>query len=209
MEHLIKGLIIGFGISAPVGPINLLCLRRSLSEGRRMGFVSGLGAAAADTTYGAIAAVGMTAITSFLLAHNRWLQAIGGAFLLILGIGTIRSPLTKRAVKAELHVGRLWDAFVSTYMLTLANPMTIIAFASVFAGVGLGGQNAGSFSYFELVGGVFLGSSCWWLTLSLLAGTFGHRLDDGTLCWINRIAGAVLAAFGLWELGLAVASWIR
>ena len=138
MEHFLKGLAIGFAIAAPVGPINLLCLRRSLADGRRVGFVSGLGAAAADTTYGTIAAAGLTTVTSFLVGHRLGLQLAGGLFLVALGSAHHAARARRREAAAPVHVGRLRDAFASTYVLTLANPMTIIAFAGIFAGLGLG-----------------------------------------------------------------------
>ncbi len=209
MEHLLKGLAIGFAIAAPVGPINLLCLRRSLGDGRRVGFVSGLGAAAADTTYGTIAAAGLTTVTAFLIGHRFWLQSLGGLFLLALGLHTMRTPAPRREAAAPVHVGRLRDAFVSTYMLTLANPMTIIAFTGVFAGLGLGWQTGRTVDALQLIGGVFLGSSLWWLLLALLAGTFGRHLNDGTLRWINRFAGGVIAGFGMWQLWQLASEWLR
>lgn len=209
MEHLLKGLVIGFSIAAPVGPINLLCLRRSLADGRRMGLVSGLGAAAADTTYGAIAAVGLTAVTAFLANHRPWLQLFGGTFLLVLGLMTMRARTPRREASTPVHVGRLRDAFVSTYILTLANPMTIVTFTGVFAGLGLGWQTGGTIDALQLIGGVFLGSSLWWLILALLAGTFGRHLDDGMLRFINLIAGGVLAAFGLWQFARLIVELMR
>jgi threonine/homoserine/homoserine lactone efflux protein len=209
MEHLLKGLAIGFAIAAPVGPINLLCLRRSLSDGRRVGFVSGLGAAAADMTYGAIAAAGLTTVTAFLVGHRFWLQSLGGLFLLALGLHTMRARESRREAAAPVHVGRLRDAFASTYMLTLANPMTIIAFTGVFAGLGLGWQTGRTVDALQLIGGIFLGSSLWWLLLALLAGTFGRHLNDGALRWVNRIAGGIIAGFGGWQLGQLVSERLR
>jgi threonine/homoserine/homoserine lactone efflux protein len=200
MEHLLKGVAIGFLMAVPVGPINLLCLRRTLAEGRRVGFVSGLGAAAADTTYGAIAAVGLTAVTSFLVNHRPSLELFGGLFLILLGLHTMRTRTQPRNQAAAVHVRRLWDAFVSTFVYTLANPMLIIVFTGVFASLGLGWQPGRTLDALELVGGVFLGSSLWWLTLTMLAGTLGRRLDDGALRWINLIAGGVIVAFGIWQL---------
>ena len=209
MEHLLKGIAIGFAIAAPVGPINLLCLRRSLGDGRRGGFVSGLGAAAADTTYGAIAAVGLTTVTAFLVGHRFWMQSLGGLFLLALGLHTMRTPALRREAAMPVHVGRLRDAFISTYMLTLANPMPIIAFTGVFAGLGLGWQTGRTGDALQLIVGVFLGSSLWWLLLALLAGTFGRHLNDGALRWINRIAGGVIAGFGGWQLWPLVSDRLR
>jgi threonine/homoserine/homoserine lactone efflux protein len=204
LEHLLKGLIIGFAIAAPVGPINLLCLRRSLNDGRRIGFMSGLGAAAADTTYGILAAVGLTAVTGFLVGHRFWLQLLGGLFLAILGVQTMRQRPPRAEARAPVHVGRLRDAFASTYVLTLANPMTIIAFTGIFAGLGLGWRTGTTADALALIGGVFLGSSCWWLLLALLAGTFGRHLGDSTLRVIDLIAGGIIAAFGFWQLSLLV-----
>lgn len=200
MEHLLKGVAIGFLMAVPVGPINLLCLRRTLAEGRRVGFVSGLGAAAADTAYGAIAAVGLTTVTSFLVNHRPSLELFGGMFLILLGLHTMRTRTQPRSQAAAVHVRRLWDAFVSTLVYTLANPMLIIVFTGVFASLGLGWQPGRTLDALELVGGVFLGSSLWWLTLTMLAGTLGRRLDDGALRWINLIAGGVIVAFGVWQL---------
>jgi len=208
MEHFLKGLVIGFAIAAPVGPINLLCLRRSMVDGRRMGFLSGLGAAAADTTYGIIAAIGLTAVTSFLVVHRFWLQLFGGLFLAGLGLHTMRKRPPREA-RMPVHVGRLRDAFVSTYVLTLANPMTIIAFTGIFAGLGLGWQTGTTVDALGLIGGVFLGSSCWWLILALAAGTFGRHLGDGTLRLIDLVAGGLIAALGIWELSVLVAEhWL-
>jgi threonine/homoserine/homoserine lactone efflux protein len=209
MEHLLKGLIIGFSLAAPIGPINLLCLRRSLADGRRIGFVSGLGAAAADTTYAAIAAVGLTTVTSFLVNHRPWLQLFGGLFLIGLGLHTMRTRTPPRSQAAAVHIGRLRDAFMSTYVYTLVNPLLIIVFTGVFASFGLGWQPDRSLDAVELVGGVFLGSSLWWLTLTMLAGAFRRRLDDGTLRWINIIAGGLIVTIGVWQLSLMLRSGLH
>lgn len=206
MEHLLKGLAIGFSLSAPVGPINLLCLRRSLADGRRIGFVSGLGAAAADTTYAAFAAVGLTAVTSFLVDHRPWLQLFGGLFLIGLGLHTMRTRTPPRPQAAPVHVGRLRDAFMSTYVFTLVNPLLIIVFTGVFASFGLGWQPGGNLDVVELIGGVFVGASLWWLTLTMLAGAFRRHLDDGRLRWINIIAGGLIVAIGVWQLSLTLRS---
>jgi threonine/homoserine/homoserine lactone efflux protein len=200
MEHLLKGIAIGFLMAVPVGPINLLCLRRSLTEGRRVGFVSGLGAAAADTTYGAIAAVGLATVTSFLLDHHLGLQLFAGLFLVGLGLHTMWTRPPPRSQAVTVHVRRLRDAFVSTYVFTLANPMLIIVFTGVFARLGLGWGPGQTLDALELIGGVFLGSTLWWLTLTMLAGTFGRHLNDGILHWVNMIAGGVIAAIGIWQL---------
>jgi threonine/homoserine/homoserine lactone efflux protein len=204
MEHLLKGLVIGFSLAAPIGPINVLCMRRSMVDGRRVGFMSGLGAAAADATYGALAAVGLSAITGFFAAHHLWLRLFGGGFMIALGLHTMGARVARREAAAPVHVGRLRDAFVSTYLLTLANPMVLVAFTGVFAGLGLGWQTGHTVDALELIGGVFLGASVWWLLVALLAGTFGRHLDDGTLRTVNLIAGGIIAIFGVWQLSLLI-----
>jgi threonine/homoserine/homoserine lactone efflux protein len=208
MEQVLQGLAIGFAIAAPVGPINMLCVHRSIVDGRRVGFVSGLGAAAADTTYGIIAAIGVTTVTSFLVGHRLGFQLAGGLFMAVFGVYIMRMRRPRREAAAPVHVGRLRDAFASTYVLTLANPMTIVAFTGIFAGLGLGWRTGRTIDALELIGGVFLGSSFWWLLLALLAGTFGRHLNDGTLRWINLIAGGIVAAFGVWQLSRLAAGWL-
>ncbi|MBL9201336.1 MAG: LysE family transporter [Opitutaceae bacterium] len=201
MLNLWKGLIIGFSIAAPVGPIGLLCIRRALAEGRWAGFASGLGAATADAVYGIVAALGLGALTTLLLEHQRWLQLGGGLFLVYLGVATFRAAPQPAAV-GEKHPGNLASAYLSTLALTLANPMTILAFLGIFAGLG-NADRTGSAAL--LVAGVFLGSALWWLLLSVTAGWMGERLRRGGLRWVNAASGAVIAGFGVWQL----AGWLR
>ena len=190
----LKGLIIGFAIAAPVGPIGVLCIRRTLAEGRTTGFVSGLGAATADAMYGATAAFGLTLITDFLLGGASWLRLVGGVFLLYLGIKTFLARPAEKA--AETPGGGLLRAYSSTLFLTLTNPTTILSFVAVFAGLGLG-EGAGGFTAAVLVLGVFLGSAAWWLLLSGTVGLFRRKLSIGGLRWVNRVSGVVITAFGV------------
>src|SRR3712207_2953311 len=134
MGLFLEGIIIGLAIAAPVGPIGVLCIRRTLADGRTSGFVSGLGAATADAVYGAIAAFGLTLITDFLLGGASWLRLVGGAFLLYLGIKTFLARPAERA--AEVRGGGLPGAYASTLFLTLTNPTTILSFVAIFAGLG-------------------------------------------------------------------------
>jgi threonine/homoserine/homoserine lactone efflux protein len=194
-SFLLQGLIIGFSIAAPVGPIGILCIRRILAEGRLTGFISGLGAASADAVYGSIAAFGLTAISAFLVTQILWLRLIGGIFLIYLGIQTFRAKAASLA--SEARGGGLTSAFLSTFFLTLTNPMTILSFAAIFAGLGLGQAHANLGGAAILVAGVFLGSAAWWLTLSALVGLFRERINEKTLVWVNRIAGVIILVFGL------------
>lgn len=197
---LLKGLILGFSVAAPVGPIGLLCIQRTLNRGRLHGFCSGLGAASADTVYGVIAALGLTTVSSFLLGLQFWLQLGGGLFLLWLGGRTL---LTRPAVSTRTgspEKTSLAAAYVSIFLLTLANPATILAFVAVFAGLGINAQMGGATAALWLVTGVFLGSAAWWLILSFLAGLLRDRLNAGRLRLINVVAGLSILALGLWSL---------
>ncbi|HEY6168185.1 MAG TPA: LysE family transporter [Verrucomicrobiae bacterium] len=198
-SFLLKGLVIGFSIAAPVGPIGVLCIRRSLAEGALKGFVSGLGAATADAMYGCIAGFSLTAVANFLVGQKLWLGLLGGAFLCYLGVRTfVAKPATETAAeKGRGHSA----AFFSTLALTLTNPATILSFIAVFAGFGLGVSSSNYADASLLVLGVFVGSACWWLLLSGGVGLLRSRVDDGWMRWVNRLSGAVLFAFG----GLALA----
>jgi threonine/homoserine/homoserine lactone efflux protein len=192
-----KGLILGFSIAAPVGPIGLLCIQRTLQRGRLAGFVSGLGAATADACYGLVAALGLSTVISFLLGLQFWLQLGGGLFLLGLGLKTLLAkPAPATAATAPDKAG-LFSAFVSVLLLTLTNPATILSFFAVFAGLGIDARSGGALA---LVAGVFLGSAAWWLILSLLAGLFRRHLNDGRGRLLNIIAGASLLALAIWSL---------
>jgi threonine/homoserine/homoserine lactone efflux protein len=135
-NFILKGLVIGFSIAAPVGPIGVLCIRRSLAEGRQIGLATGLGAATADAAYGCVAAFALTAVSSFLVGHKSWLGLLGGLFLCCLGVRTFISSPASRV--AEDRGGGLFSAYLSTLFLTLTNPMTILSFVALFAGFGLG-----------------------------------------------------------------------
>jgi threonine/homoserine/homoserine lactone efflux protein len=183
----VKGLIIGFSIAAPVGPIGVLCIRRTLAEGRISGFISGMGAATADALYGCIAGLGVTYVSSALLGQQFWLRLIGGA----------RTFWSRPAETPSRSSGRgLAGAYASTLFLTLTNPVTILAFAAIFAGLGLGNAGGEYMAGILLVVGVFLGSAVWWLFLSAGVGLFRAWLNGPRLRWVNRVSGVIIAGFG-------------
>ena len=191
----LQGLVVGFSIAAPVGPIGLLCIQRSLAKGRVSGLVSGLGAATADGFYGSIAGFGVTFVSTFLVAEQAWIRLVGGAFLLYLGARILRSGPRGSAAAARSQ-GLIGD-YVSTFALTLSNPLTIVSFAAVFAGLGLAGTSGNYTAAVTLVAGVFSGSALWWVILSTGVGSFRGRLESRGMKWLNRVAGAVIVAFGL------------
>lgn len=191
----IRGLVIGFSIAAPVGPIGILCIRRTLADGRAAGFLSGLGAATADALYGCVAGFGLTLVSGFLVGQREWIQLLGGVFLLALGVRTLRAAPARDAAKAREGRGLL-ASYLSTFVLTLTNPMTIIAFAGIFAALGVADTAGDIAAAALLVLGVFSGSAAWWLILSGGVGLLRDRLASGVLLWVNRASGAVLLAFG-------------
>ncbi len=202
MPPLIQGFLIGFAIAAPVGPIGILCIRRTLADGRLTGFVSGLGAASADMCYGAVAAFGITALRDFLTSQQHLLRILGGIFLLYLGLRALRSkPSTNQAATQERS--GLIGAYLSTLGLTLTNPATIISFTFIFVGLRLAQRNGGFLTPALLVAGVFLGSAAWWLLLSGLVGLLRERFGATWMRWVNRVAGIVLCGFGLAAMAFA------
>jgi len=200
MDHsfFLRGLAIGFSIAAPVGPIGVLCIRRTLAEGRLCGFASGLGAATADAVYGCVAGFGLTAVSDLLVSQQTGLRLIGGLFLVYLGVKSFFARPAGSA--ATPNGGALAGAYASTFLLTLTNPMTILSFAAVFAGLGLGGGATNYAGAALLVLGVFLGSALWWLCLSGGVGLFREKLNDDHFRWVNRISGTIIAGFGLLAL---------
>ena len=199
-----RGALLGFSIAAPVGPIGVLCIRRTLAEGRMTGLATGLGAAAADGVYGAIAALGLTWVTSMLVDQQMWIRGLGGAFLLWLGIATFVARPSERAAAAS--ASGLANAFATTFALTLTNPMTILSFVAVFAGLGLGSGPATSVTFaLSLVAGVVLGSAAWWLLLSAGVDRLRSRFDQRGLRWVNRISGAIITTFGVFAVASLLA----
>lgn len=203
----LKGIAMGLSIAAPVGPIGLLCIRRALSNGRLSGLVTGLGAATADAIYGCVAGFGLTAVSRLFIEHRLALGAIGGAFLCYLGIKIFFSPVTAETARTDSRAN-LWSDFLSTVFLTLTNPMTILTFAAIFAGFGVGvGTSYRETSIFVV--GVFAGSALWWIFLSSLVTLFKKHVTPAWMLGINRVSGAVIVAFGLYSLGSTAQELLR
>ena len=199
----VRGVVLGFTIAAAVGPISLLCIRRTLAEGRLVGIVSGLGVATADATYGAVAAFGLTAVTDLLVDWRRALGVVGGAFLLWLAWRTFKSVPSETATAGNGEGRRgLPGAYLSTLGLTLTNPMTILSFAALFVGLGVTGGDAAGATLLTL--GVFTGSAMWWVILVTAVGAFRSRLTPTGLRRVNIVSGLVIGAFGIVAIASAV-----
>ena len=192
----LKGLAFGFVLAATVGPMWVLCFRRTVAYGALTGLVSGMGIAVADGLYGAVAAFGLTAISGFLLRYSFWIGLVGGLFLLYLGIRTLLQE--PAANKEAAKPASLAQAFLSTLGLTLANPPTILAFVAIFAGLGLA-ASADYTAAAMIVAGVFFGSAAWWVVLAAAGGTLRDRLGPRLLHAINLVSGITILGFAAWQ----------
>ena len=201
---ILKGLVLGFSIAAPVGPIGVLCIRRTLANGFRSGLVSGLGAATADAIYGTIAAAGMTLVADFLARQQFWLGLLGGIFLVYLGIKILRTAPQpeENTIQKESPGGN----YFSTLLLTLSNPMTIFMFAAIFGGMSVQAGAVYRFNAFLLVLGVFSGSALWWLSLSAAVSLLREKVNARLMVWVNSLAGAVITGFGAFVLYKTISS---
>ena len=190
-----NGSIVGLSIAAPVGPIGVLCIRRALSGGWKLGLATGLGAAVADALYGCVAALGLDALTRLLTSGSVHLGVFGGVFLCWIGVRTWRSkpPAGSQEPADPMNLLR---AFGTTVVLTLANPATILSFTAIFAGFGVGSHLSRA-AIPVWIAGVFAGSAGWWLLLSGTVASFRHRFDPKWLKAVNRVSGTALVGFGV------------
>lgn len=191
----LKGVVVGLSMAVPVGPIGILCIRRTLLEGRLSGFVSALGLATADVVFGCIAGFGLTFISNFLISQQFWLRLIGGLFLCAIGLKVLMTKFVEREVPSR---GKgLVGAFTSMFFLTLTYPMTVLIFLGVFAGLGIGSARGNYLSIAALVLGVFTGSMLWWAILSSFIGSLHDKFKNQNWQWVNKISGILVTAFGL------------
>ncbi len=195
---ILKGIILGFSIAAPVGPIGILCIRRTLQFGRFSGLFSGLGAAVADAMYGIVAAFGLAAVSNFFFTWQLYLHVIGGVVLIYMGIKTFfNKPREQTQIVSHKNLA---SDFASTFVLTITNPMTILSYIAIFAGLGISDQVANYSNAASLVMGVFFGSLLWWLLLSESVTLFRKKVSQNVMQWINRSAGILIAGFGITAL---------
>lgn len=193
IAHLfLKGWLIGFLIAIPVGPIGLLCIQHSLIRGMIYGLIAGLGAALADTLYGALACCGVSILSDFLSHHQLWIQLFGSLFLCVVGLKKLLSaPLTQQVSSGSTRI------FITTFLLTLTNPFTLLSFVGIYAGLGIGLQGEGIVAKLILTIGVFLGSCFWWSILCFGASKVGKKIPLSTTLFLNRLAGIMIFCFGL------------
>jgi len=216
-EFLLKGLVVGFLVAAPVGPVAVMCIHRTIAQGRIAGYICGLGATCADTVFGAIAALGLGFIAGELMARQGWLRIGGGILLVGLGLRLALSrQLTRRAEaqEREEEEGEVQEAppdapdsrqglddhianFVSAFAVMITNPITLVSFAAVFATIDIAEIHDKTIWALALIAGVFLGGALWWTTLINLTSLFRHRIDERGILWVSRGAGVLILLFGI------------
>jgi threonine/homoserine/homoserine lactone efflux protein len=203
IAFLLKGMVVGIVIAIPVGPVGVLCIRRTILHGRVAGFVSGTGAATADAMFGIIAGFGLTVVSDWLFDYQDWLRIAGAAFLLYIGISAFfHDPLT--GTQSQRDPESLVGDFISTFALTITNPITILAFLAIFASIGFTGGQATLGTAAVLVLGVWLGSLLWWAGLAAGAGLLRLSFRHDHLVWINRTSGGILVLSGVGLIGSLV-----
>jgi len=196
---LLKGFLIGLVIAAPIGPMSILCMQRTLQKNFRLGFLTGIGIALADGTYGLVAGLGITAISGFLIQHHTWVTKIGGLFLVYLGIKFIIMPTLAKSKTVNTERSS-FHACSTAYMLTLTNPTTIIMFTAILAGLGIGTFHTSITHALSLVLGIVLGSTSWWLAFCTGLVLIRKKLNPKIIKIINVISGFVLMGFGIVSL---------
>jgi len=210
-EFFVKGLIVGFLVAAPVGPVAVMCIHRTIAHGRLAGYVCGLGATLVDTIFGAIAALGLGFVATELIAHQDLLRLVGGAILCGLGVKLILArhlpPRAERQEEREEREERLAPMdrggperhigdFATAFAVTITNPITLISFAAIFAAIDISDIKDYTRWVLSLVTGVFVGAGLWWSFLVMVSGLFRHRIGEDDILLVNRVSGAFILAFG-------------
>ncbi|WP_133487371.1 LysE family translocator [Aliiroseovarius marinus] len=193
----LKALLLGVAVAAPLGPIGALCINRTLERGFFAGVAGGIGTSLADGLYASLAAIGFAAFSVFLAQIDTPLRLVGGAFMLWLGYQSFRPKPPRHAAKVSAR--DLVGTIAATFVLTITNPMTILSFAALFAGLGLA-ATSGYAAALPVVIGVTLGSLLWWVTLSGGVALARHKLPDGFALWVSRLSGMILIGFGIWAV---------
>lgn len=195
---LLEGLIIGILVSIPMGPIGVLCMQRTIHQGRRSGFISGIGAATADSSFAFIAGFGLTFITDFFKQQQFYLMLGGALVLIFLGLQLFFKDTIKEIRKIRFNKSNPYTDFISVFLLTLSNPITILFFGVVFTGLGIVKTNI--IETGTLIGGIFLGACLWWFILSTLVSMFRNFFRIRIIFWINKVAGIIIVLFGLFAV---------
>ena len=189
---LLKGFVIGLIASIPLGPIGVMCIQRTLSKNHRSGFVSGLGAATADSIFATIALFSLTVVMSFIENYIAILKALGGISVIIVGMTIFLKNPAVQIRRNRAGKGSLWSDYLSVFFITLTNP----AFILIFVAWGISYDGIGFFDGMVMILGVLSGASLWWFTLTFCVNLLRKRFRPRHLLWINRLTGAVIVVLG-------------
>ena len=192
LKYIFDGMIIGFSASVPLGPIGVLCIQRTLNKGRLAGFISGLGAAFSDTLYAIIAGFSLSFIVSFIEQQLLYIQTFGAGILIFLGIRIFYSNPAKQLRKQKQGKGNLFQDFMSTFLITISNPLAIFLFLAFFASFGVVKVGDNYINHLLLISGVMVGASLWWFMLTSIVNLFRSKINLRRLWWLNKIAGATI-----------------
>ncbi|MBZ5725590.1 MAG: LysE family translocator [Acidobacteriia bacterium] len=201
LELLLRGLVAGIAIAAPVGPVNVLCISRTIAKGWKAGLISGLGAAAADTFYGSIAGFSITLVIQFLVRELFWIRLCGGILLVTIAVVYYFKP--PQHLDGRKRESADTSDFAAALLLNLTNPTTVLSFLAVLAALGMSQHKSWGLTLF-LVLGIFGGSMLWWIALTGVVHRLRHRFNDRSMLWMNRIAGLAIGGFGAVTLILAL-----
>jgi len=190
LKYILDGIIIGFSASVPLGPIGVLCIQRTLNKGRLAGFFSGLGAAFSDTIYAVIAGFSLSFIVSFIEKQILYIQIFGALVLIFLGGKIFYSNPAKQLRKQKRGKGNLLQDFISTFFITISNPLAIFLFLAFFASFGVVKKGESYFNHLLLISGVMAGATLWWFILTSIVNLFRSKINLRRLWWLNKIAGA-------------------
>lgn len=205
IELFWKGFLVGLMVSIPLGPIGVLCVQRTLNKGRKSGFFSGLGASAADTIFAVIAGFGVNYIIHFVKEQQIYFQIFGGILVIFLGIHIFYTNPVRQLRMQRMNKNKLSQDFFSVFVLTITNPMAILLFVAMFAGINIATDSKGIFDMTGLITGVFAGSASWWFLLSGFVNFWRHRFRLKSIWWMNKVAGVLIFLLGI----LAIASiWV-
>ena len=201
-QILAEGVLVGFAVAAPVGPVAVVSIERTLRHGLVAGFAVGLGAALADTILGAVAGFGLTFLADMITENGDPIRLVGGIILIVMGAVLILSRQSTR--RRPITAADLAHAFLSAFVITITNPITIFAFLAIFAGLGFT-ESLTTLGHAALfVGGVFLGAALWWLSLSVMVSRFRDRVSERTLATIKGASGYLILGFGVYALATVV-----
>ena len=197
VEFLLKGLVVGFLASVPLGPVGVLCIQRTINKGKLSGMFSGMGSATVDAFFALVAALGLTYIINFIEEQQFYIQLIGGVVLIIVGARIFYANPIKQIRRHRRRKNKIIEDYFSVLLLTLSNPVAIFLFVAAFAGIGIVSSSDSKLDSFFIVAGVFLGAMLWWLTLTFFVDLFRKRFRLKQLWWINKIAGIIVVVFGV------------